>query len=47
MEYVNFYERIKNVKNLKQLSEEICRIYNLGKLLNYKHIEVGGFMSSF
>ena len=41
MEYVNFYERIKNVKNLNLLSEEICRIYNLGKLLNYKHIEVG------
>ena len=41
MEYVNFYERIKNVKNLNQLSEEICRIYNLGNLLNYKHIEVG------
>ena len=41
MEYVNFYERIKNIKNLKMLSEEICRIYNLGQLINYKHIEVG------
>jgi len=41
MEYVNFYDRIKNVRNLKQLSEEICRIYDLGKLIDYKHIEVG------
>ena len=41
MEYVNFYERIKNVKDLKLISEEICKIYNLGQLINYKHIEVG------
>ncbi len=41
MEYVNFYERIKNVKDLKLLSEKICDIYALGKLVNYKHINVG------
>ncbi|HBA37195.1 MAG TPA: hypothetical protein DCY94_00595 [Firmicutes bacterium] len=41
MEYVNFYERIHNVKNLKLLAERICQHYNLGDLIGQKHIEVG------
>ena len=41
MEYVNFYERIKNIKDLKLLSEEISKAYGLGQVINYKHIEVG------
>ena len=41
MEYVNFYERIKNIKDLNKLSKAICKIYSLGQLIDYKHIEVG------
>lgn len=41
MEYVNFYERIYNIKNLKIVSEKICEYYNLGDLVEYKHIDIG------
>lgn len=41
MEYVNFYERIQNIKDLKLISEKICEHYDLGALQDYKHVEVG------
>lgn len=41
MEYVNFYERIKNIKDLRKLSEEISKVYGLGQVIDYKHIAVG------
>lgn len=41
MEYVNFYERIKNIRDLKKLSEEISKVYDLGQIIGYKHIAVG------
>jgi len=41
VEYVNFYERIYNIKNLKTVAEKICEYYDLGSLINYKHIEIG------
>lgn len=41
MEYVNFYERIHNIKNVKSVSERICEHYNLGNLISYKHIAIG------
>ena len=41
MEYVNFYERIKNIKDLRKLSEEISKVYDLGQIIGYKHIAVG------
>ena len=41
MEYVNFYERIKNIRDLKKLSEEISKVYGLGQVIDYKHIAVG------
>lgn len=41
MEYVNFYERIQNIKDLKLLAEKVCEHYNFGDLINQKHIEIG------
>ena len=41
MEYVNFYERIHNVKNIKMIAEKVCQHYGLGELINQKHIEIG------
>ena len=41
MEYVNFYERIHNVKNIKMVAEKVCQHYSLGELINQKHIEIG------
>lgn len=41
MEYVNFYERIHNIKDTKIIAEKVCQYYNLGKLINQKHIEIG------
>lgn len=41
MEYVNFYERIKNIKDLRKLSDEISKVYDLGQVIDYKHIAVG------
>ncbi len=41
MEYVNFYERIHNIKDTKNIAEKVCQYYKLGKLINQKHIEIG------
>jgi len=41
MEYVNFYERIKNITDLNLLSQKICNLYKLGELISHKHIAIG------
>lgn len=41
MEYVNFYERIHNIEDIKMIAEKVCQHYKLGKLINQKHIEIG------
>lgn len=41
MEYVNFYERIHNIKDLRLLAERICEHYSLGEPINQEHIEIG------
>lgn len=41
MEYVNFYERIYNVTDIKLLAEKICEQYKLGKLIEQEHIAIG------
>ena len=41
MEYVNFYERIKNITDLNLLSQKICNLYKLGEVISYKHIAIG------
>lgn len=41
MEYVNFYERIHNVRNIKLIAQKVCEYYKLGELIEQKHIEIG------
>lgn len=41
MEYVNFYERIHNITDIKLVAEKICKQYKLGKLIEQKHIAIG------
>lgn len=41
MEYVNFYERIHNVTDIKLIAQHICEYYKLGELIEQKHIEIG------
>lgn len=41
MEYVNFYERIHNIKDLNLLAEKICEYYGLGNPIHQEHIEIG------
>lgn len=41
MEYVNFYERIHNIKDLRLLAEKICKYYHLGEPISQEHIEIG------
>lgn len=41
MEYVNFYERIHNIKDLRLIAEKICEYYDLGEPISQEHIEIG------
>ena len=41
MEYVNFYERIHNIKDTNMIAKAVCQHYSLGELVNQKHIEIG------
>lgn len=41
MEYVNFYERIHNIRNIKLIAQKVCEHYQLGGLIEQKHIEIG------
>lgn len=41
MEYVNFYERIYNITDIKLIAQKVCEYYELGQLIEQKHIKVG------
>lgn len=41
MEYVNFYERIYNITDIKLIAQKICNHYKLGELIEQKHIAIG------
>lgn len=41
MEYRNVYERINNINNIKQISETICKIYNIGEYKKHQVVEIG------
>lgn len=40
MEYVNFYERIHNIKDTMMIAKKVCQQYSLGELINQTHIEI-------